>query len=135
MGIVPLMVVENEVIEIELVAAFWIHSPVEEGAKGITLHEAIEQPVNLLGSPHKLSLDGRKYEVITLDLIKGLFDSMPGLVHGLLPIASITLFLVKVACVPYILNDRSNSTHWLVRLGIRQAIKVEFPDMGDLRLT
>lgn len=65
MRMVSLVVTKDKVIEVELVTILWLDSPVEEGSKRIALHKAIEQPVDLLRSPHKLALDGGQHEVMT----------------------------------------------------------------------
>ena len=64
MGRDSLVVIENEIIEIELVAIFRLNPPVEESAEGVTLHEAVEEPVNLFRSPYELPLDGGQHEIM-----------------------------------------------------------------------
>ena len=66
MRVIPLVVVENEIKELELAAILGGDPPVQEGAKGIVLHEAVEQSAYLLTSPYELSLDGGQHKITAL---------------------------------------------------------------------
>ena len=85
MRVVFLVIVANEIEELELTAVFGSDSPVEECTEGVTLHEAVEQPAYLSGSPHELPLDGRQHKVVLLDFIKRLSNGVSGLIHGVPP--------------------------------------------------
>jgi hypothetical protein len=56
---IALVVVEDKVVEFEFAAGLGLDLPEQKCAKGITLHEAIEQPFDLLRLPNELSLNGR----------------------------------------------------------------------------
>ena len=81
MGVVALVVVENEVEELELTAVLRSDTPVKKCAEWIALHEAVEQPTNLLWLPHELPLDRGQHQIVSVDFVKGLFDGMARLVH------------------------------------------------------
>ena len=83
MAAIPLMVVEDEIVEIELSTGFRSNPPIEEGAERITLHEAIKKAINLLRSPHKLPLYCRQNKIMAVDFLKSFSNGLAGLVHGI----------------------------------------------------
>ena len=80
-GIVPRVVVEDEVVELELAAVLGTNLPVQERPEGIALHQAVEQSANLLRAPHEFALDGREHQIMAMDLVERLLDGVTGLVH------------------------------------------------------
>ena len=61
MRIVPFMVLPHEVvIPVLLGAVLGLNVPEQEGPKWVPLHEAIEQPLNLLRLPDELTLNRGK---------------------------------------------------------------------------
>ena len=64
MGIVPLMIIAHEIEELEFLTVFRSDAPIKECTKRITLHEAIEQPINLPRLPYELTLYSWQYEIV-----------------------------------------------------------------------
>ena len=83
MAAIPLMVVEDEIVEIELSTGFRSNPPIEEGAERITLHEAIKKAINLLRSPHKLPLNCRQNKIMPVDFVEGILYGFSCLIHWL----------------------------------------------------
>jgi hypothetical protein len=55
------MIVQNEVIELELGARRGFNLPEQKSSKGIALHQAVEQFLDLLWLPYELPLNCGKH--------------------------------------------------------------------------
>jgi hypothetical protein len=64
-----LMIVGDKFVEDVFATMLAIDLPEEERADRIALHQTIEQPYDLIGSPYDFPLDGRKKVVVTGDLL------------------------------------------------------------------
>ena len=79
MSIIPFVVVEHEVIELVLLDALAPNHPEQERAYRISLHQTVEETFDLLGPPHKLTLDGGKHVLPAFDSSERLQDRDRGL--------------------------------------------------------
>ena len=59
MGLVSLMIFKDEIVVFELAAVPRLDLPVQECAKRVALHEAVEETANLVRPPYKLALNSR----------------------------------------------------------------------------
>jgi hypothetical protein len=81
MGRVSLMINLNKTVELKLPASVRLNLPKQKCAEWITLHEAIEQPANLLWFPNKLALNRRQHVEVSTDRVERVLDCQSGLVH------------------------------------------------------
>ena len=82
MGIVALVIVENEIKKREVAAILASDTPEEESAERVALHEAVEQSANLPTSPDELALDGGQHKLVAVDSIESFLYGVAGLIHG-----------------------------------------------------
>ena len=69
-GVVALVVVTHEVVEGEAARVVLVDLPHEEGSDGISTHQAVEQPGDLVTRPDELALDRRQHVVAAMNLLQ-----------------------------------------------------------------
>jgi hypothetical protein len=71
---IPLVIVLNKSVKLELHALFGFDFPKQEGSERIALHQAVKQTADLIRLPDELALDSRKNIQIPADSFECLSD-------------------------------------------------------------
>lgn len=88
MRIFPLIIVENKSVFAIVRRTLQLGTPEQELSEHAILHQAFEQPANLIRAPHEFQLDRRQHVFVRNDLVQGLRNGSVLLLHSAFSLVS-----------------------------------------------